>query len=73
MPNTVKRKVHKYSKSLTGWNKAVYDAEAKLAEAECRVIELTLALRHFKKMRDSGEVWPGDFPDANIKQLAAQS
>jgi hypothetical protein len=73
MHNVVKQKKNKSEKNLIGWDRAVYDTETRLAEAQCRVIELASALRHFKKMRESGETWPGNLPTPGSDRIATQN
>ena len=47
-------------KSLSGWDKAIYDAEARIKATKGRLSELKAALKLFKKKRDSGEPFPGE-------------
>ena len=41
------------------WDKAISDAEEKIADAKAYVARLRQAIRSFEVMRDSGEPWPG--------------
>jgi len=51
--NDVKGKV------LTGWELLIQDAEQKVAVAKQRVIDLQRAAKDLRRIRDSGQRWPG--------------
>jgi len=56
MSNTLRRRLRNPDFQ---WNQAVRDMEHLLVEAQLRVEQIVVSLEHFKKMRDSGEPWPG--------------
>jgi hypothetical protein len=53
MEPTVNRKV------LTGWDGLIQDADQKIDAAKRRVFLLRKAAKDLRRIRDSGQPWPG--------------
>lgn len=47
-------------KSVSGWDKAIADAEKMIQEAKAKITNLRLSIKAFKELRDSGEPFPGE-------------
>lgn len=54
------KSLHNACKELSGWDKAVYDAEQKIKAVEGRLSGLRAALAVCKERRDKGEPFPGE-------------
>lgn len=48
------------SSEVSGWDKAIYDAEQKIAATKSRLSRLKAALALFKEQKLSGEPFPGE-------------
>lgn len=54
------KSLHTPCKELSGWDRAVYDAEQKIRETEGKLAGLKAALAVCKERRDKGEPFPGE-------------
>ena len=45
--------------SVSAWDRAISDAEGKIAEAQKRIKDLKWSIVTFRQLRDSGEPFPG--------------
>jgi hypothetical protein len=49
--------------SLTGWDRAIYDAEQKIQATKSYLSRLKAARSLFKEKKESGEPFPGENPE----------
>jgi hypothetical protein len=56
------------SKSLSGWDRAIYDAEQKIQATKSRLTLLKASLSLFKEKKESGETFPGESSEQNEAQ-----
>jgi hypothetical protein len=57
--NQSRAKLHKVTQS-SGWEEVIQEAKRQLAALEARKVGLLSVIAKFERMRDAGELWPGD-------------
>jgi hypothetical protein len=58
--NSQEKSANKNKKPLTGWDKAVYDAEQMIEKAKQKIAGLKLSIKTFKSLKEQGEPYPGE-------------